>query len=141
MSFEGANQIFDKLKVKTKLDFSGVHLHTDEFYEYVSATKTLDSEDSGKTLLIDTDAFVITLPSTAVGLTYTFVNFGADAGVLITISPAAADQIIGCDITATDDTDLTNTKATAKHGDYVRIFGDGSAGWYIQEMRGVWSGA
>ena len=139
MAFHSANQKVDKLEAETKLSFGGVHLHTSQVTEYVSATKTLDSEDSGKILLIDTDAFTITLPSTAVGLTYTFVNVGADAAVLITISPASDDQIIGVDITAADDTDLTNTKTTAKYGDYVRIFGDGSAGWYVQDMRGTWA--
>ena len=117
--------------------------------ETLTANKTLDAEDSGKVFLIGTDAKTVTLPATNSGLTYTFVNTGADAAVLITISPNASDAIFGtiansaadsvC--TGTDDGDLTNTKVTANKGDRVTIVGDGSAGWYIVEGVGIWAGA
>ena len=117
--------------------------------ETITAAKTLDAEDSGKVFLVGTDALTITLPATKSGLTYTFINTGADGAVLITVSPNASDAIDGtianaaadsvC--TGTDDGDLTNTKATANKGDRVTLVGDGSAGWYIVEGVGIWVGA
>lgn len=103
-----------------------------------SANYTMTAADSGFVTYIDTDAKVITLPSTAAGLTYTFVNAGADGTVAINISPAAIDQIQGCGLTAADDKDLINTKATAKLGDSVTIVGDATGGWIIQSMVGTW---
>jgi len=117
--------------------------------EAITAAKTLTAADSGKVFLVGTDALTVTLPSTSAGLTYTFINTGADGAVLITVSPAAADAIFGtianaaadsvC--TGSDNGDLTNTKATANKGDRVTIVGDGSAGWYITEGVGIWVGA
>tara|TARA_B100001250_G_scaffold281339_1_gene243613 strand:+ start:10164 stop:10556 length:393 start_codon:yes stop_codon:yes gene_type:complete len=117
--------------------------------ETITASKTLTSADHGKTFLVGTDALVITLPATMKGISYTFINSGADGGNIITISPAAADKIIGsianaaadsvC--SASDDGDLVNTKATANKGDRVTLIADGADGWYITEGVGIWAGA
>lgn len=115
-------KVSDGLKVQTK-----------------SADYTMTAADSGYVTYIDTDAKTITLPSTAAGLTYTFVNAGAAGAVAINISPAAADKIQGCGLTAADNKDVINTKATAKFGDMIRIVGDATDGWIIQEMVGVWA--
>lgn len=115
-------KVSDGLKVQTK-----------------SANYTMTVADSGYETYIDTDAVVITLPSTAAGLTYTFVNVGSAGSVAINISPAAADKIQGCGLTAADDKDLINTKATAKFGDRVTIVGDATDGWIIQRMTGTWA--
>jgi len=114
--------------------------------ETVSANKTLAAADSGKVFIVDTDAIVITLPSTASGLTYTFINGGADGAVLISVSPAAADAVHGTTSASTnvvlsgvDDKDLLNTKATATTGDSSVIVGDGSVGWYLLDSTGIWA--
>lgn len=115
--------------------------------EAITASKTLVATDSGKTFLIGTDALVITLPSTAAGLKYTFINSGADGNNIITISPAAADAIHGTitlaasvvELSGTDDKDLINTKASATTGNSVTIVGDGSVGWYVVGSTGIWA--
>ena len=57
----------------------------------------------------------------------------------MTVSPAALDQIIGADVTAADNKDMVNTLATAKKGDRIELFGDGSAGYYIHDIVGTWA--
>lgn len=104
-----------------------------------SANYTMTAADSGYETIIDTDAKTITLPATAAGLTYTFVNGGADAAVAVTISPNASDRIMGAGLTAADNKDLINTKTTARKGDRVTIVGDGADGWYVQSMVGTWA--
>lgn len=104
-----------------------------------SANYTLAIVDSGLVTYVDTDAFTLTLPATVAGLTFTIVNAGLDGGVLITLSPNAADAIQGGGLTAVDNKDLLNTKATAKRGDYVTLVGDGTVGWLIAEKRGIWA--
>lgn len=107
--------------------------------ETVSADKTLDvNTDSGTWQLVDTDAKTITLPATATGVCYNIMNIGADAAVLVTISPNSADKIIGMGSAATDNKDILNTKATARTGDYVRLVGHAD-GWAIQEIVGIWA--
>lgn len=108
--------------------------------EVKSANYTLDAEDSGKLLWIDTDAFTLTLPAIATGVDgVMIVNGGSYGAVAVTISPQAADMILGPDITGADDKDLINTKATAQRGDYVVIGGNDADGYSVQEMRGTWA--
>lgn len=107
--------------------------------ETISANKTLAATDSGKIFFVDTDAKTITLPAVEGMGGIKIVNIGADAAVAVTISPNSADMIEGPGITAADDKDIINTKATARRGDYVVIdYGDGN-GWVIREMRGTWA--
>ena len=106
-------------------------------HETKSDDYTVDAEDSGKVIHIDTDAKTITLPATTVGLKATFVNDGADGAVAINLSPNAADKIMGPDIAGADDKDLINTKGTAKRGDFVTLVGDGASGWFVTEIRGT----
>jgi hypothetical protein len=118
--------------------------------EVLIANKTLTIEDSGKTFMVATDALVITLPSTAVGLEYTFMNSGADGNNLITVSPAAADGISGTitlaasvvSLSGVVDKDLINTKATSISGDTSTIVGTGTAGteaWLAKGSTGIWA--
>lgn len=118
--------------------------------ETVTASKTLTQEDSGKVFLIGTDALVITLPSTATGLKYTFKNSGAASNNIITVSPAAADGISGTITLAATvvvdagvvNKDIINTKATSKTGDSITIIGTGVAGttaWLIDGSTGIWA--
>lgn len=108
--------------------------------ETISANKTLDAEDTGKLFWVDTDAVTITLPAIATGLDgFVAVNGGAFGTVAVTLSPAAADMILGPDITGADDKDLINTKATAKRGDFVTLGGNDADGYAVQALRGIWA--
>ncbi len=108
--------------------------------ETISADKTLDAEDTGKLFWVDTDAKIITLPAIASGLDgCAVVNGGAFGAVAVNLSPAAADMILGPDITGADNKDLINTKATARRGDFVIIGGNDADGYAVQAMRGTWA--
>jgi len=117
----------------------------ENYVETITASQTLSYNDSGKVFLVGTDALTVTLPSTKAGVRYTFLNSGADGAVLITVSPNSSDKVMGTiaavSMTASDNGDLTNTKATANKGDWATIVGDGSDGWYIIGGDGVWAGA
>lgn len=106
--------------------------------ESVAADKTLDALDTGKVFFVTADAKVITLPAVT-GMKFRVVNGGAYGTVLVTVSPNASDGIKGPDLTATDDKDLLNTKATACRGDYVDIeYGDATA-WAVTAIKGTWA--
>ena len=66
-------------------------------------------------------------------------NGGAYGAVAVTISPQAADMILGPDITGADDKDLINTKATARRGDFVVLGGNDADGYSVQALRGTWA--
>ena len=103
--------------------------------------KTLDYQvtaaDNGTVFAIATDAKTFTLPATAEGLRYTFINTGADGAVLLKVSPAAADAIHY--ITSVDNKAIQNTKATAIEGDFVSLYGDGINGWFVTAIKGTWA--
>lgn len=115
--------------------------------ETITASSTLDYDQSGMYFLVATDALVITLPATKKGVVYTFINSGADGNNIITISPNANDAIYGTVANAAadsvsggvDDKDIINTKATANKGDRITLVGDGDGGWYIVEGVGIWA--
>jgi len=108
--------------------------------ETISANKTLDAQDTGKVFFVDTDAVTITLPAIADGLGgVKIVNIGAFGSVAVNLSPAAADMILGPDITGADNKDLINTKATAKRGDYVVLDLGDADGYVVTEMVGTWA--
>lgn len=105
-----------------------------------AANATLAITDVGVIQDVTEDGVVLTLPSTVVG--YTFIARNAcvsDNAVGFSFSPAAADKIAGNGFTATDDKDVTNTKATAKRGDMMVLVGDGVNGWFIQHVIGTWA--
>lgn len=106
--------------------------------EQVSANKTLDAEDVGKVMLVDTDDKVITLPATSAGEEFVIMNGGADGTVGVTVSPQSDDKLMGADLGGTNDTDRINTKSTAKAGDFVRLQADGADGYYVTAERGTW---
>ena len=106
----------------------------------ISGDTTLDATHTGKLLWVDTDAKIITLPAVAAGLDgVMIVNGGAFGAVAVNISPNASDSIFGPDITAADNKDLINTKATAQRGDYAVIGGNDADGNAVQELRGTWA--
>lgn len=109
--------------------------------ETLAATKTLDIEDNGKVFFADTDNTVVTIPAVATPVHCKIVNIGAFGGVKLSISPNASDKIQGPDLPGTDDTDHTNTKATARRGDFVKLVGGDANGPIVQEQRGIWATA
>jgi len=130
--------------------YSFRELKSKEVIETITATRSLDVGDSHKTFLIGTDALVVTLPSTLLGLKYTFINSAADGGAIITLSPAAADGINGTitlaaaivELSGVVNKDLINTKATATTGNSVTLIGTGVAGttaWMVTGSTGIWA--
>ena len=106
--------------------------------ETLSANKTLDAQDTAKVFFVDTDATTTTLPAVA-GMKVRIVNAGAFGTVLVAISPGASDGIKGPDLTAVDNKDLLNTKATARRGDYADLeYGD-ATGWIVTKLVGTWA--
>jgi len=110
--------------------------------ELLSGTKTFDAEDTGKLFCVDADGDndALTLPVIATGLDgIAILAIGSFGTTAVTISPAAADMILGPDITGADDKDLILTKATQRRGDFV-ILGLGDAdGYTANRLRGTWA--
>jgi hypothetical protein len=106
----------------------------------VTGNVTLDANSSGVVFNVTATA-VITLPATAVGVTYTFIMDAPDGTAQISLSPNSSDKIRGMSRVGVDNKDLINTLATAKRGDYVIIVGDGAAGngWNIVRQSGTWA--
>ena len=95
--------------------------------------------DSGKTFLSNTTDVVFTLPAIAVGNVYTFVNTAGDGGNNLTVSPNSSDGILYLGA-LTDDSDVINTQATSKVGDYVTIASLNSiVFWTVVDVQGVWA--
>ena len=131
----GRLQFYDKAnpdRVIFQLDAASMDI------EVISGNKTLDAQDTGKWLLCDADAIVLTLPSTAAGITFNIVNIAEDGAAKLSVSPAAADKIQGPDIAGVDNKDLINTKATQLQGDLVKLVG-GADGWFVADIGGVWA--
>lgn len=110
--------------------------------ETLSGTKTFDAEDCGKLFCVDSDgdADALTLPAIATGLSgLTIMAVSAFGTTAVTIDPAAADMILGPDITGADNKDLICTKATQRRGDYVTLIAGDADGYMVTEMRGIWA--
>ena len=118
----------------------------ENYVQSITASKTLTAGDSGKVFTVATDALVITLPACEAGLKFTFVNTGADANNIITLSPAATDGIWGTitlagsvvDLGGVANKDLINTKTSAIKGDSVTLVSDGTD-WYVTASTGIWA--
>lgn len=108
--------------------------------ETKSANYTLDAEDSGKVIFVDTDAITLTMPAIAAGVDgVKIVNIGAFGAVAVKVAPNASDMILGPDITAADNKYVINTKVTACRGDYIVLGGNDADGYAITEIRGTWA--
>lgn len=94
-----------------------------------SANFSVAAVDGGKMFWIDTDGVVATLAAVE-GINFVrFGNLGAYGAVGFQVSPAAADMIEGPGITAADDKDIINTKATARRQDWIEIAQGDANGW------------
>lgn len=110
--------------------------------ETLTGTKTFDAEDCGKLFSVTDagDGDALTLPAIATGLSgITILAVGAYGTTAVTIDPAAADMILGPDITGADNKDLILTKATQKRGDFVTLIAGDADGYMVTEMRGTWA--
>jgi hypothetical protein len=104
-----------------------------------ASTKTLDAQDTGKVICCSVTT-VVTLPVTATALdNVTLLNVGPFGTVQISADPAAADKIMGPDIAGADNTDLVNTLATARRGDYVTLKAGHADGYTVFGIRGTWA--
>lgn len=108
-------------------------------HELKSVNYTVDAEDSGKWLWVDTDNVVITLPAVE-GIRGVRIGNIAGFGVAkVSVDPNAVDMIEGPDITAADNKDIINTKVTARRGDFIEIEQGDANGWVITRKRGTWA--
>jgi hypothetical protein len=119
----------------------------------VDTNKTLAAIDGGFVQNVIADSVVVTLPSTALGLSFTVRNGGApstggaagtgsNGTVLVAVSPAGADGFSGLNFTAAINKDALNTKATSVVGDYIQTLGTGTAGvtaWNVISSNGIWA--
>lgn len=116
----------------------------------VTENKTLAIKDCGVVQNVITDDLTITLPATVVGYHYTVRNggdnasgtptrAGADGSMIVTIAPNASDLVGGMELTASDADSINNTQATSKVGDEITLIGNGTTGWNIAEVKGIWA--
>lgn len=121
------------------------------------ATRTLKVDESGSVVICATDGAVITLPIAAAtgpsgvavgGWEFFIVNAGADGGVGVSVDPGnATDEIHGEVPNAAADSVasgvagkmFTNTKGTAKTGDFLHLVADGTDRVYIVGGKGIWA--
>lgn len=108
-----------------------------------SANYTVLLADSGKIIYVDTDTVVLTMTAIATllsGFEVTVVNIAAAGTALIEIDPNSSEVMSGgCGVAAgSGGQKLSNTKATAKRGDYVRIAGN-ATGFTTISQRGTWA--
>jgi hypothetical protein len=114
----------------------------------IAATGTVDyTTDRGAIIQCATDNGVLTLPAISTvqaGFRVKFQNTGADGGAKISLSPAAADNIVGqtfagADVGGVANKDMINTKASAIKGDWLEVIADGTTTWWIINIKGVWA--
>jgi len=108
-----------------------------------SANYTVLLADSGKVIYVDTDAVVLTMSAIATllsGFEVTVVNIAGDGVALVEIDPNSSEVMSGgCGLAAgTGGQKLSNTKATAKRGDFVKIAGN-ATGFSTISQRGIWA--
>lgn len=121
----------------TKFKSGVVHADT---VEKTSAYTVVITTDSGEIFEVKNgNDITFTLPSIAIGNTFTLIYTGAPGNGSITVSPATLDGITYAG-SSTDNKDLILTKATAEAGDYVKIASlDGVVAWQVIEAKGVWT--
>jgi hypothetical protein len=101
--------------------------------------RTMTPEESGALVICTAADLVISLPATEAGLKYTIVSKVASAGTGVSVSPVAADKIMGAGVTAADNKDLINSGASDVVGDSVTVEGDGVDGYFVREVVGTWA--
>ena len=110
-----------------------------EVCEVLTTAKTVDALDIGKAMCSATTGVVFTLPTTATGSKYTFINVGQDGDAEISVSPASTDAISGRDTPGVDNKDWINTLATARCMDMLIVEYESSTGYIITKQIGTWA--
>lgn len=102
---------------------------------------TVTPDDTGTMFIATAADLVFSLPATAVGLVFRFAlaAAGLSSGTGLSISPAAADKIMGNGFTSADNKDAINTGASDREGDEIEVTADGVDGWYITYVLGTWA--
>jgi hypothetical protein len=110
-------------------------------WETYSASSTLDVLDTAKGFWVDTDAQTMLMLTYAAGTAIDIVvmNGGAFGTVEILIDVDGGDVMHGPDDTGAAGGITTNTKATARRGDFLQISTGGDDGYMITEKRGIWT--
>lgn len=109
--------------------------------ETAGVALTLDIEDQGKLIVCSVDDTVITLAAVATPANCVILNIAAFGTAKLSISPVAADKVQGPNLPGTDNTDHTNTKATQRRGDFVKLATGDANGPFVIEQRGIWATA
>ncbi len=99
----------------------------------VTGDKTLAEADNGIVQNVTATGKVITLPSTADNFAF-IVRVGAP-DLTVSVSPAAADKIMGNGFTSADNKDLIFTNQEV--GSYVKLVYGGTDGWVVSEISGT----
>lgn len=112
----------------------------------VATALTITAAHLGKRIQTATDDIVFTLPvasTSKAGYTYTIMNTGsAGAAKIVVVTADIAEYIVGNGAISTDvNCAITNTKATAKYGDYVKLVNSGAVIWSLKEVVGTWAGS
>ena len=119
---------------------SGVTLDGQTGSTATAATSLAVGTHGGKVVKCATDAVYFTLPAGSLaGASYTIKNTAAAAAAQIILITATGESIVGAGITTSNL--LSNTKLTAKTGDYVTVIATGSttSAWYVAGMVGTWA--
>lgn len=127
----GGLGVVNKSQLKDIVDVNEISTKT--------ANYTVLGSERGTLFIANAADIVFTLPSTSADLWYTFVTRTITGSVGLSVSPAAADQIVDRDLTPVDDKDIINSSGSDVLGDYVVIVGDGDLGWYVVGKNGTWA--
>ena len=102
----------------------------------------VEATHSGGVIHVTADAKTVTLPVGVVGMEYIIVNDVADAGAAISVTLNGTEICRGANLTIANGETATNTKATAKRGDYLHLVCTVAANaWRCVEKRGIWATA
>ena len=105
----------------------------------ITSSRSVTVAESGTTFFLKAVDLKMTLPSTAIGLTYTFIVHTVSSSTGAQIDPASADAIHNAGDTSVDNKDMINTPATDTEGDSITLVGDGVDGWWVIAITGIWA--
>lgn len=118
-----------------------VNPYAGRVWETFSTAATLTKVDTGKGFWVDTDAQTLTLLAAAAltSLDIKVVTGGAFGTVGTTVDPNGSDLISAPGDTGADGGIATNTKTTARRGDFIVVSQTGDEGYHVIEIRGIWT--
>ena len=136
------------MKTTSKTWFTSQHTGL-VYVETLTAAKTVSAAETGTKFILNlAGGIAVTLPAPAEGLNYEFVVGALEPTSSHTISTYGSANIIegqiasaaGAAVTTAADSDVITFVANeAIHGDYVKIFSDGT-NWYVSGLCDVAAG-